>query len=89
MFCAFIDLEKAFDWVERDLLYLKLLKTGIEGKIYKSIKSLYSGTLSCVRLNGFLTDWFNCDSGVRQGDNLSPTLFSVFINDLALELKDL
>ena len=89
LFCAFIDLEKAFDGVERDLLYLRLLTLGIEGKIYNAIKSLYSNTLNCVRLNNYITDWFISDTGVRQGDNLSPTLFSLFINDLALELKKL
>ena len=87
IFCAFIDLEKAFDWVERDLLYLKLLRCGIDGKIYRAIKSLYSNTLNSVRLNGFMTDWFRSNAGVRQGDSLSPTLFSIYINDLATEIK--
>ncbi|CAC5371409.1 Ryncolin-2,Fibrinogen C domain-containing protein 1-A,Ryncolin-1,Ryncolin-3,Fibrinogen C domain-containing protein 1-B,Fibrinogen C domain-containing protein 1 [Mytilus coruscus] len=40
-------------------------------------------------MNDTLTDWFSCNSGVRQGDNLSPTLFSIFINDLVQEVKDL
>ena len=33
------------------------------------------------------TDWFENMNGVRQGDPLSPTLFSLFINDLARQLK--
>ena len=82
VFCAFVDLEKTFDWVERDLLYLRLLRLGIHGKIY-------SKTLSCIRLNSLLTDWFETESGVKQGDNLSPTLFSIYIDDLAKEIKDL
>ena len=32
------------------------------------------------------TDWFNCPLGVKQGDCISPTLFSMFINDLANDL---
>ncbi len=35
----------------------------------------------------YQTKWFECTSGVRQGDILSTTLFSVFINDLAHEIK--
>ena len=42
-----------------------------------------------MQINDKITDWFNVDSGVRQGDSLSPTLFSLFLNDLAKEIKDL
>ena len=34
-----------------------------------------------------LTEWFPIKSGVRQGDSLSPTLFAIFINNLASELN--
>ena len=89
LYCTFVDLEKAFDWIERDLLYLKLLLTGIEGKIYNAIKCLYTDTTNCLRLNGQKTDWFMSNSGVRQGDTLSPNLFSLYINDLAVAIKEL
>lgn len=88
-YVAFVDMQKAFDWVDRDLLLLKLLINNIDGNLYRSIKSMYSDTLSAVRINGMCTDWFQCNSGVRQGDVLSTTLFSIYINDLAKEIKDL
>ena len=44
---------------------------------------------TCVQINDMYTEWFTTTSGVRQGDNLSPTLFALFINDLAVELKSL
>ena len=75
VFANFIDLEKAFDWVDRDLLFYRLLTCGITGKIYKAIKSLYNNTLSCVRVNNWMTGWFSVNSGVKQGDYLSPTFF--------------
>ena len=56
--------------------------------MYNAIDSLNSNTESCVSLNGLHTEWFNCTNGVRQGENLSPTLFSIFINDLANEIKE-
>ena len=40
-FVDFVDFEKAFDWVNRDLLALKLLKAGVNGKFYQAVKSLY------------------------------------------------
>ena len=67
----------------------RLLSYGINGKIYKAIHSLYNKTVSCVRLNHNVTDWFPLTSGVKQGDNLSPTLFCFNINDLAETLKRL
>ena len=88
-FCTFIDLEKAFDWVNRDLLLYKLLCHNIDGKMYTTLKTMLGTTRSCVELNGILrTDWFNIHSGVRQGDTISPTLFGLFINDLVVHLKE-
>lgn len=88
-FVTFIDLQKAFDMVDRELLQLNLLKHGIDGNFYHALKSLYSNTESCIRIGDRYTEWFECSSGVRQGDNLSPTLFALFINDLATAIKAL
>lgn len=41
---------------------------------------------SCVRLGDQNTEWFKCTSGVRQGNNLSPTLFALIIIGLADEV---
>ena len=81
-FCAFIDMKKAFDWVNRELLFYVLLKNGIKGKIFNNIKALYENTRAAIKLNNYITEWFNINSGVRQGDPLSPTLFCIFINIL-------
>ena len=88
-FCAFIDFKKAFDLVDREFLLYKLRQIGVNGNFYHAIKSLYSNTRSCVQVNDKLTDWFDVKTGVRQGDSLSPTLFSIFLNDLAEEIKSL
>ena len=61
----------------------------IDGKLYKSIKSIYASSVSCIKINNQLTDWFDCTTGVKQGCNLSPTLFSVFANDLVQEINDI
>ena len=88
-FVSFIDAEKAFDRVDRSLLMYKLLKSGVNGKFYEGLITMYSGCLSAVSINGKLTDWFNIGYGVRQGDTLSPTLFNIFINDLIDDVNSL
>ena len=42
-----------------------------------------------MKLNQHRTDWFDITSGVKQGDNLSPTIFAMYLNDLAFELNAL
>jgi hypothetical protein len=68
---------------------VKLLQQSIDGNMYRAIKALYSNTSVRVQVNDHFTPWFLTTSGVRQGDNLSPTLFALFLNDLAVELKAL
>ena len=49
---------------------------------------MYSNPRSKILLNEYETDFFDCPIGVKQGDNISATLFSIFINDLAEEIKE-
>ena len=57
--------------------------------MYNGIASLYSNSTACVKINNYKTSIFDTTSGVKQGDILSPTLFSMFINDLAMDVKNL
>ena len=67
---------------------LKLSKSGIEGKLFIIIKNMYSGIKSCIFLIGKNFPYFTPHEGIRQGENLSPFLFSLFINDIALFVLD-
>ena len=88
-FCAFIDYQKAFDWVDKDLLLYKLLSQfRVKGRFYNAVKCLLLDSTARIKVNNCFTDWFNMKSGVRQGDTLSPTLFSMFINDLAVGMNN-
>ena len=88
-FCAFIDFRKAYDCIDRDILWAKFDNIGITGKLLGAVKSLYVSVASCVQLNTFTTDWFDVTCGLRQGCCLSPLLFNLYISDLALHIKSL
>ena len=89
-FAAFIDFRKAFDWVDRDMLLYKLMSQfGVHGRVYDAIKTIYTRSLASVQVNQFNTEKFETYFGVKQGDVLSPTLFNMYLNDLAVGIKSL
>ena len=49
---------------------------------------MYQDIRSCVTVNGECSDFFSSYMGVRQGENVSPMLFSIFMNDLEKHLSE-
>ena len=86
LYVACIDFEKAFDSISRKLLWPILLKNGIKGRLYKSVRSMYENVKARIRCGAKFTDYIKCTRGVKQGDVCSPVLFSLFITDLALAI---
>ena len=81
MFCYFA---KAYNSVWRKGLFYNLIGYGFSVKILKFLKSTYSNHITAgVRLSNGITDLFQSKIGVRQGCNLTPILFNLFINDIA------
>ena len=85
-FAAFIDFRKAYDCINRKLLFNKF---GLNGNILNAMKSLCDGVQCCVRVNALKTEWFPVDCGLKQGCSLSPTLFIFYIDDLVSSLSEL
>ena len=84
-----IDFEKAFDWIDRDMLMYKLISYNVDGKFYKAIRAMYNNTRAIVKVNQMFSSWLDTRFGVGQGDTLSPTLFNIFLNDLVTDIENL
>ena len=72
--------------MDRVNLWKKLLSNNINGKLFNIIFNMYKQAKSCVKLNGNKSGYFDCLAGVRQGENLSPLLFAIFLSDLEMFL---
>ena len=86
LYVTFIDFKKAFDSISRKLLWPILQKQGIRGKLFRCVKSMYNVVKARVRDGASLTESIHCLRGVKQGDVCSPILFSLFINELTLDI---
>ena len=70
------------------MLLYKLSLIGVKGNFYSAISAMFNNPKSRIQLNEYSTEYFDCPIGVKQGDCISATLFAIFINDLAQEIKD-
>ena len=78
--CA-VDLEKAFDCVDRPLLWAALQRAGIEGRMLATLQALYADVPVCVKTAEGMSGTFQSTIGVKQGCPLSPLLFGIFLDD--------
>ena len=83
LYFAFVDLEKAFDRVPREVLWWALRSLGVEEWAVRVIQGMYANARSRVRVNGQLSEDFDVTVGVHQGSVLSPLLFILVLEALS------
>ncbi|MBJ5510278.1 reverse transcriptase family protein [Salmonella enterica subsp. enterica serovar Meleagridis] len=82
-----MDFEKAFDRVPRSKFFNVLKSYGITGKLLNSVESLYSRSLTAVRVDGVTGKWVDVNTGVRQGCKLFSLLFLIYMDKIVKDSK--
>jgi len=87
-YCLHVDLRGAFDKIDHHKLFESLQNKGVNGNFVKVIVKRYANPKSCVKISSnCATSYFPCNIGTRQGDISSPTIVSLFIDQLANLLR--
>ena len=88
VFGCLLDASKAFDLVNHEVLFHKLVERGLPLPVVRFLSSWYRDQQMCVRWGRSLSRSFCVSNGVRQGSVLSPVLFSVYLDSLLDRLAD-
>ena len=86
LFVCYLDIQKAFDRMWHNGLFVKLYDLGIRSKLLGIIIDLHTNMKSCVLYKGHKSIYFHILQGSRQGGVLSPFMFSCYNDDLLEQL---
>jgi hypothetical protein len=87
-YAAFIDFSKAFDSVNRRILFTKLQLLGFPFRLCNLVSHIFINLEIRIKQNSLQSPPFVTEKGTPQGDPLSPLLFSLFLADLPLHLME-
>ena len=77
----FLDLRKAFDSVNHDILLKKLEHYGFRGSIWRLLNSYLKGRKICTKVDNSISKFYDVEFGVPQGSVLGPLCFLLYVKD--------
>ena len=89
VFACFLDASKAFDLVDHKILFQRLLDRDLPSHLIRFLLSWYKNQSMSVKWGESFSAPFSVSNGVRQGGVLSPILFTLYIDDLLVDLSKL
>ena len=78
----FLDLSKAFDRCDHEILLDKLYHNGIRGVSHKIFSNFLHNRMQCTKIGAFKSSYKRTSCGVLEGSVISPLLFLIYINDI-------
>ena len=87
VFVTMLDASKAFDRVNFLLLFQKLLSRNVPLFIIRILAMWYTHQKMCIRWSNAISPSFTVSNGVKQGGNISPILFNVYMDGLSVLLN--
>ena len=82
-----MDLEKAYDRIDREGLWEYLRMSGISERLLESVKSFYRDSTAKVRVNENCSESFEASTGLKQSCVMSPWVFNVYMDGVVREVK--
>jgi len=86
-YLGFVDFEKAFDRVPREVIRWAMHKLGVEEWLVSAVRSMYTGAKAVVRTVYGNSNDFEVKVGMQQGSALSPLLFVMVVEALSREFR--
>ena len=82
-----MDLEKAYDTIDRNGMWQMLRVYGVGGKLLKAVQRFYVDSWACVQVGNDASEWFRVNVGLRQGCVMSTWLFNVYKDGVVQEVN--